>query len=108
MSKVKQWAEEEREKSESKADEILNELVQKHYEHESADKIKNEVIKEFKEKHTDLLFTFLDKVSGKKFIDEEVIEISLSETVEDKINEKTKDQMDNNVTERGGLYGRDN
>ena len=102
MGKVKQWAEQEREKAESKADGIINELVQKHYEHESADKIKNEVIKEFKEKHTDLLFTFLDTVSGKKFIDEEIIETSLSDVVEDKINEKTKDQMDNTTTEIGG------
>ena len=83
MGKVKQWAEQEREKAESKADGIINELVQKHYEHESADKIKNEVIKEFKEKNSDLLFTFLDTVSGKIFIDEEIIETSLSDVVED-------------------------
>jgi len=102
MGKVKRWAEEIREKAESKADGILNTLVQKHYEHDSASKIKDEVIKEFREKHSDLLFTFLEQHTGKNFIDEEVIELSLSETVEDKINEKTKDHMDNMTTETGG------
>ena len=43
-----------------------------------------------------------DKATGKKFIDEEVIETSLSDVVEDKINEKTKDHMDNTTTEIGG------
>jgi len=102
MGKVKQWAEQEREKAESKADGIINELVQKNYQYDNASKIKDEVIKEFKEKNPDLLFVFLDKATGKKFIDEEVIETSLSETVEDKINEKTKDHMDNTTTEIGG------
>ena len=102
MGKVKQWAEQEREKAESKADSILNELVQKNYQYDNASKIKDEVIKEFKEKNPDLLFVFLDKATGKKFIDEEVIETSLSEVVEDKINEKTKDQMENTTTEIGG------
>jgi|TARA_R100001530_G_scaffold121435_1_gene88883 hypothetical protein len=102
MGKVKQWAEQEREKAESKADGILDTLVKKHYQYDNASKIKDEVIKEFKEKHSDLLFTFLDLVTGQKFMDEEVIELSLSETVEDKINEKTKDQMDNTTTEIGG------
>jgi uncharacterized membrane protein YheB (UPF0754 family) len=102
MGKVKQWAEQEREKAESKADGILNELVQKNYQYDNASKIKDEVIKEFKEKHSDLLFTFLEQHTGKNFIDEEVIELSLSEVVEDKINEKTKDQMDNMTTEIGG------
>jgi len=102
MGKVKRWAEQEREKAESKADGIINELVQKNYQYDNASKIKDEVIKEFKEKNPDLLFVFLDKATGKKFIDEEVIETSLSETVEDKINEKTKDHMDNTTTEIGG------
>jgi|TARA_R100000049_G_C1896207_1_gene47658 hypothetical protein len=102
MGKVKQWAEQEREKNESKADGILDTLVQKHYEYDNASKIRDEVIKEFKEKNPDLLFVFLDKATGKKFIDEEVIETSLSEVVEDKINEKTKDHMDNTTTEIGG------
>ena len=101
MGKVKRWAEEAREKAESKADGILDTLVQKHYEYDNASKIKDEVIKEFKEKHSDLLFTFLDVVTGQKFMDEEVIELSLSETVEDKINEKTKNEMDNTITEIG-------
>ena len=101
MGKVKQWAEQAREKAESKADGILDTLVQKHYEYDNASKIKDEVIKEFKEKHSDLLFTFLDVVTGQKFMDEEVIELSLSETVEDKINEKTKNEMDNTITEIG-------
>ena len=102
MGKVKRWAEEAREKAESKADGILDTLVQKNYQYDNASKIKDEVIKEFKEKHSDLLFTFLDLVTGQKFMDEEVIELSLSETVEDKINEKTKDEMDNTATEIGG------
>jgi archaellum component FlaD/FlaE len=102
MGKVKRWAEQERERVENTADEVLNTLVQKHYEHDSASKIKDEVIKEFKEKNPDLIFVFLDKSTGKKFIDEEVIETSLSEVVEDKINEKTKDEMDNTATEIGG------
>ena len=102
MGKVKQWAEQEREKAESKADGIINELVQKNYQYDNASKIKDEVIKEFKEKNPDLLFVFLDKATGKKFIDEEVIETSLSDVVEDKINEKTKDHMDNTTTEIGG------
>jgi hypothetical protein len=102
MGKVKRWAEEAREKAESKADGILDTLVQKHYQYDNASKIKDEVIKEFKEKHSDLLFTFLDLVTGQKFMDEEVIELSLSEIVEDKINEKTKDEMDNTATEIGG------
>jgi len=102
MGKVKQWAEQEREKAESKADGILDTLVKKNYQYDNASKIKDEVIKEFKEKNPDLLFVFLDKATGKKFIDEEVIETSLSEVVEDKINEKTKDQMDNTTTEIGG------
>tara|TARA_R100000789_G_scaffold92814_1_gene91582 strand:+ start:237 stop:545 length:309 start_codon:yes stop_codon:yes gene_type:complete len=102
MGKVKQWAEKAREKAESKADGILDTLVQKHYQYDNASKIKDEVIKEFKEKHSDLLFTFLDLVTGQKFMDEEVIELSLSETVEDKINEKTKNEMDNTTTEIGG------
>ena len=102
MGKVKRWAEQEREKVEKTAYEVLNTLVHKHYEHDSASKIKDEVIKEFKEKNPDLLFVFLDKATGKKFIDEEVIETSLSEVVEDKINEKTKDHMDNTTTEIGG------
>jgi len=102
MSKVKQWAEQERKKTENKADNILNKLVQKHYEYKSTNEIKNEVIKEFKEKHSDLLFTFLDLVSGKKFIDEEVIELTLSETIEDKINEKTKNMMDSYTEDTGG------
>jgi len=102
MGKVKQWAEQEREKVENTAHQVLNTLVQKHYEHDNASKIRDEVIKEFKEKNPDLLFVFLDKATGKKFIDEEVIETSLSEVVEDKINEKTKDQMDNTTTEIGG------
>jgi asparagine synthetase B (glutamine-hydrolysing) len=101
MGKVKQWAEQAREKAENKADGILDTLVQKHYEYDNASKIKDEVIKEFKEKHSDLLFTFLDVVTGQKFMDEEVIELSLSETVEDKINEKTKNEMDNTITEIG-------
>jgi len=46
MSKVKQWAEQERKKTENKADNILNKLVQKHYEYKSTNEIKNEVIKE--------------------------------------------------------------
>ena len=102
MGKVKQWAEQEREKAESKADGIINELVQKNYQYDNASKIKDEVIKEFKEKNPDLLFVFLDKATGKKYIDEEVIETSLSDVVEDKINEKTKDHMDNTTTEIGG------
>ena len=102
MGKVKQWAEQEREKVENTAHQVLNTLVQKHYEYDNASKIRDEVIKEFKEKNPDLLFVFLDKATGKKFIDEEVIETSLSEVVEDKINEKTKDHMDNTTTEIGG------
>ena len=102
MGKVKQWAEQEREKVENTVHQVLNTLVQKHYEHDNASKIRDEVIKEFKEKNPDLLFVFLDKATGKKFIDEEVIETSLSDVVEDKINEKTKDHMDNTTTEIGG------
>ena len=44
MGKVKQWAEQEREKVENTAHQVLNTLVQKHYEHDNASKIRDEVI----------------------------------------------------------------